>query len=98
MVELLRYDHINIRYGQSLVIEDVDFNLASGEILGIVGESGSGKSTLLKAGMGLLGKEGQLCRGKIWGNAVKEKCKRSVEGNWAWSFRWQEAVFARFAP
>lgn len=65
MAELLRYDHINIRYGQSLVIEDVDFNLASGEILGIVGESGSGKSTLLKAGMGLLGKEGQLCRGKI---------------------------------
>ena len=55
MAELLRYDHINIRYGQSLVIEDVDFNLASGEILGIVGESGSGKSTLLKAGMGLLG-------------------------------------------
>ena len=39
--------------------------MASGEILGIVGESGSGKSTLLKAGMGLLGKEGQLCRGKI---------------------------------
>ena len=65
MAELLRYDHINIRYGQSLVIEDVDFNLASGEILGIVGESGSGKSTLLKASMGLLGKEGQLCRGKI---------------------------------
>ena len=65
MAELLRYDHTNIRYGQSLVIEDVDFNLASGEILGIVGESGSGKSTLLKAGMGLLGKEGQLCRGKI---------------------------------
>ena len=51
MAELLRYDHINIRYGQSLVIEDVDFNLASGEILGIVGESGSGKSTLLKAGI-----------------------------------------------
>ena len=52
MAELLRYDHINIRYGQSLVIEDVDFNLASGEILGIVGESGSGKSTLLKAEIG----------------------------------------------
>lgn len=30
------------------VLKDVDFELYSGEILGIVGESGSGKSTLLK--------------------------------------------------
>lgn len=65
MAELLRYDHVDIRYGQSLVVEDADFDLASGEILGIVGESGSGKSTLLKAGMGLLGKEGQVSRGRI---------------------------------
>ncbi len=75
MAELLRYDHVDIRYGQSLVVEDADFNLASGQILGIVGESGSGKSTLLKACMGLLGKEGQLCRGKIlYDGKDLEKC------------------------
>ncbi len=75
MAELLRYDHVDIMYGQSLVVEDADFDLASGEILGIVGESGSGKSTLLKAGMGLLGKEGQVSRGKIlYDGKNLEKC------------------------
>ena len=58
MAELLRYDHINIRYGQSLVIEDVDFNLASGEILGIVGESGSGKTAFLEQGIRLASGDG----------------------------------------
>lgn len=65
MADLLRYEHVDIGYGQSLVVRDADFGLTEGKILGIVGESGSGKSSLLKAAMGLLGKEGAVCQGKI---------------------------------
>lgn len=37
-----------------LVLEDVNFNLAEGEILAILGKSGSGKSTLLRIIAGLI--------------------------------------------
>ena len=43
------------------VVEDVNFAVPKGEILGLVGESGSGKSTIAKAVLGLLDvEEGEL--------------------------------------
>lgn len=66
MAELLSYEHVDISYGESVVIHEACFSLAEGEILGIVGESGSGKSTVLKAAMNLLGRDGLVTRGDIW--------------------------------
>jgi peptide/nickel transport system ATP-binding protein len=40
--------------GRSSILDDVDFTVAEGEVLGIVGESGSGKSMLALSVMGLL--------------------------------------------
>ncbi len=40
-------------YGGVDIVEDISFDLASGEILAIAGTNGSGKSTLIKAIMGL---------------------------------------------
>ena len=36
------------RYGRRLVLEDVTFDLAAGEVLGVVGPDGAGKTTLLQ--------------------------------------------------
>lgn len=65
MSEILRYDKVEIKYGDSVAVSDITFTLGEGEILGIVGESGSGKSTIIKAAMGLLGEGAGVSSGDI---------------------------------
>jgi len=62
---LLKYQAVDISYAGQKVVENADFQINTGEILGIVGESGSGKSTLVKAALGILNNEGRVDRGKI---------------------------------
>jgi ABC-type dipeptide/oligopeptide/nickel transport system ATPase subunit len=45
--------NVDISYGETRVVKDVDIEVAEGESFGLVGESGSGKSTVLKAIAGL---------------------------------------------
>jgi ATP-binding cassette, subfamily B, bacterial len=42
----LRFEHVSFRYGSRLVLNDVSFTVAPGQMLGIVGHTGSGKSTV----------------------------------------------------
>ena len=66
MEPLLKLEHVTICYNGEPVVQDINFVLKKGEILGLVGESGSGKSTVIKAVMGLLGNEGMVTEGDIW--------------------------------
>jgi len=50
----VRFDHVTVAYQQSVAVEDVSFELKSGEFLGIIGPNGSGKTTLLRAVLGLV--------------------------------------------
>ncbi len=53
------------RRGSVTAVRDVNFELESGEILGIVGESGAGKSTIANAILGLLEPPGIMSRGEV---------------------------------
>ena len=51
---MISVKNLAVSYGQSLVIPDLSFTAAQGEILGIVGRNGMGKSTLFRALIGMI--------------------------------------------
>jgi peptide/nickel transport system ATP-binding protein len=55
----------NTRRGTLVAIDDVSFDIAPGEVLGVVGESGAGKSITGTAVIGLLEPPGRIAGGEI---------------------------------
>lgn len=53
------------RRGILVAVDDISFNIAPGEILGVVGESGAGKSLTGAAIIGLLEPPGRIAQGQI---------------------------------
>jgi ABC-type Mn2+/Zn2+ transport system ATPase subunit len=54
MDKLIQFDNVDLGYGRRRVLRNIDFDISSGDFLGIVGPNGAGKTTLLKAILGLL--------------------------------------------
>jgi len=52
MPSALELRRVSAGYGETVVIEDVDLNLAPGECISVIGRNGVGKSTLLSTVMG----------------------------------------------
>ncbi|MBK7062106.1 MAG: ABC transporter ATP-binding protein [Rubrivivax sp.] len=63
-VRNLRVEFPN-RHGTLLALDDISFDIAPGEILGVVGESGAGKSLTGAAIIGLLEPPGRVAGGQI---------------------------------
>ena len=55
----------NTRRGTLVAIDDVSFDIAPGEVLGVVGESGAGKSITGTAIIGLLEPPGRVAAGQV---------------------------------
>ena len=51
---VLEVNHLNLRYGNRLILEDITFTLERGQRIAVVGPNGAGKSTLFKVIAGVI--------------------------------------------
>jgi len=51
---MLKIQHLTVAYDSRLVLRDVSFDVASGEVVALVGPNGAGKSTLIRAVSGVV--------------------------------------------
>jgi oligopeptide transport system ATP-binding protein len=87
---LLAVKHLTTRFGSGtnavVAVDDVSFQIAAGEVLGLVGESGSGKSATAMSIMGLLGSSGAEVSGSVELEGtdlikLSEPALRKIRGN-----------------
>ena len=60
MSALVQAHGVSKRYGKTVAVDDVSFDIEPGRIVGLIGPNGAGKTTLLKAVLGLTYCEGSL--------------------------------------
>ena len=53
MTALLRADHVTCRFGDVVAVDDVTFDVAPGEVVGLLGANGAGKTTVIRMLLGL---------------------------------------------
>jgi phospholipid/cholesterol/gamma-HCH transport system ATP-binding protein len=51
---VLRFEHVTVRFDDAVALDDISFEVTSGETRVIYGAAGSGKTVLLKTALGLL--------------------------------------------
>lgn len=60
MSAVISASHLTKRYGKTIAIDDLSFDIPAGRVVGLIGPNGSGKTTALKALLGLTHCEGSL--------------------------------------
>lgn len=72
---MIRMSGLNVGYGRSMVIKDLELTVPDGSRLGIIGPNGCGKTTLLHAVCGILPYSGSI---KIDGGEIKALKRREL--------------------
>ena len=67
---IVEMEHIEKSFSKVKVLEDVSFNLKSGEVLALMGENGAGKSTLMKILSGIYTRDGGTLT--VFGEPIEE--------------------------
>lgn len=75
---ILEAQNVDVVLGKHKILEDVSFEIAAGEYIGIVGPNGGGKTTLLRAMLGLI----PLSKGEIFvsGKKTQNRVARRIIG------------------
>jgi iron complex transport system ATP-binding protein len=63
---MIRAENLSVAYGERLILEGLNFQVAAGEFVGLLGPNGSGKSTLINALTGLVPRRA----GMVWYNGA----------------------------
>jgi iron complex transport system ATP-binding protein len=63
---MIRVENLTVAYGERVILENLNFQVAPGEFVGLLGPNGSGKSTLLNALTALA----PLRSGAVWYNGA----------------------------
>lgn len=72
----LVFEHVRFGYGARTIIDDLNFEVARGEVLALMGGSGVGKTTLLRLMAGLVRpSRGQV---RVFGKAIKTNDRTSL--------------------
>lgn len=76
-VPLLELSSLTVKRGKSTVLNSVDLQIISGDVVVLVGENGAGKSTLIEAAAGIL----NLSAGKVQhrGQSIRDSDGRRTE-------------------
>jgi ABC-type multidrug transport system fused ATPase/permease subunit len=77
-VQTLKVANFCFAYDTKQILKDIDFEISSGEILGVTGAVGSGKSTLINALLGQYVYEGDILLDGIQLSDMSEKVKQEI--------------------
>lgn len=58
MSTVIAVEHLAKRYGGTVAVRDVSFDVATGEIFGVIGANGAGKTTIVECLQGLRHQDG----------------------------------------
>ncbi len=75
MEPILKAKGLVKRFGRVIALDNCDFELLPGEILGVIGDNGAGKSTLIKAISGAITAD----EGEIWLEGKKVSFSSPIE-------------------
>jgi ABC-2 type transport system ATP-binding protein len=63
---VIRVEHLTKRYGERVAVDDINFNVEPGEVIGFLGPNGAGKSTTLRMLTGYLSpNDGRIRIGEV---------------------------------
>ena len=74
--------HLRKRYGDTTVVDDLSFDIAPGECLGVIGPNGAGKTTTIRMCLGLTAPDAGAIDG-----AAACRCRATrwpSRRSWAW--------------
>ncbi|SFR56988.1 ABC-2 type transport system ATP-binding protein [Anaeromicropila populeti] len=77
---MLQLENISIAYGKCKVVEDLNLDIAEGEMFGLVGPSGAGKTSILRVIAGIIKPNGGAVRVDDINIVVNEKKRKRMIG------------------